>query len=428
MNPDCVLMVGMSLDAALDSNYFTLPDAEDQSRAYELSSWLERVMPVTSRRMAVVLPKDMALPSWINDVLRQHWHRAAIAQLTITKNGGTWGRNFLRTLMRSPAWALAQHGEPWRGLPAFIVGAGSSLDGNGHLLVEAQKRGPIIALNSSAGCCRHHGVEPDLIVCCEAVPLAEHLHPFGQTTVALDALAAPENWNAAQSTLAFGLHEPYLARYMVDLEIPPLHYSTSSATAAMSLATWWGADTLVMVGQDNGTSNGRPYGLGSPFADMRGTVRDGLLCYEGKSKHPYQTPVVMRPGWQDGEPVPTDHTFDGVLTWTEGLATRATVINATEGGVSIRGTIETPLSDTLAALEPRKYSVPAGKVVDATGVIEAIKRQAEQHLDRDQPDPTFSLIHMWTVPAALGVAKHRRRETLRDVTRAAAAEILEVIG
>ena len=62
----------------------------------------------------------------------------------------------------------------------------------------------------------------------------------------------------------------------------------------------------------------------------------GVLIYEGGGKHPYAAHCVLRNSWGGGDPTPSDHTFDPVITWEEGVAQRNVVINASEGGVSLR--------------------------------------------------------------------------------------------
>ena len=462
--------------------HLVIDDVADPPPIAQVERFLRDHMPIPTRRLAVFKRADMAIPAWLGEVITHHLNRLQISTLTVTKNGARWGRNVLATLKRSPRWATTAN-EPWRGLPAFVVGAGSSLDTNGHLLREAARRGPIVAVNSSAGCCLHHGVTPDLIVCCEAVPLPGHLAPFaGKTVIALDAISAPESWDAAgPDAVAFMLHEPYLVPYALQLGVMPLHYSASSMTAAISLAMLWGAGPIVLVGQNNGVTGGElhqhteacgttcstyrtealVYGQGSPFAGQRATVgpwcqaceqsrvgnRDavkcdacgsglspGVLIYEGGGKHPYAAHCVLRDSWGGGDPTPSDHTFDPVVTWEEGAARRNVVINASEGGVSLRGCFENRLEDVLAMYEPKERApIVFEPAPDTAPVLSRIGRDAlaviasgATSLAPDFAD--FDLLHMWAVPAMIGARVNDRKRAVAEAVQVGAREILEALS
>lgn len=403
----------------------------DQTAA--LTAWLGRHAALRSHRFAVVLPTGAQLPMWIDHAITMHVSASGIAQQTITSNGPRWALNFLRTLKRRPRWATTAR-EPWAGLPAFVVGAGSSLDRNGHLLREAQKRGPIIAVNSSAACCLHHGVRPDVVVCCEAVDLREHLTRFAgsSTLVVLDAIASQHNWDAAgDNAAAIVLHEPYVAPYALELGAMPLHYSTSSTTAAAALAVLWGASPIVMVGQDNGTTGGKPYADGSPFADLRAAVVDGVLHYAGASKAPYRVLALMRPSWGGGEPTPSDQTFSGPLAWYEQLGERNVLINATEGGAAVVNAFEEPLAACVARYrESARKPIELDAAADTAPVLDRIRAAAQDVLARGlrEPPPSFRLLHMWTVPALIASHPARWPELRVEATQRGAREILEVLS
>src|SRR5262249_26078794 len=55
----------------------------------------------------------------------------------------------------------------YRGVPAFVVGAGPSLDKNGPLLQEAARKGIVMAVNTSGRALVRHGVTPQVLACIE---------------------------------------------------------------------------------------------------------------------------------------------------------------------------------------------------------------------------------------------------------------------
>ncbi|MEO0325544.1 MAG: 6-hydroxymethylpterin diphosphokinase MptE-like protein, partial [Myxococcota bacterium] len=64
---------------------------------------------------------------------------------------------------------------PLEGKPAFIVAAGPSLDGNAALVAEAQRRGPVFAVNTAARAIEHRGARVDVLVGLEPLPLGDPL-------------------------------------------------------------------------------------------------------------------------------------------------------------------------------------------------------------------------------------------------------------
>ena len=416
-----------------------LEDPDGKPEPERLQEWLRRCAPHHTSRIQVVVSQVGALgrtePAWVRAVLSLHLQVTHMGRATTQRFATVWPLNVLRALQRNPRWATTAR-EPWAGRPVFIVGAGSSLDDNGHLLSEAQKRGPVVALNSSAGCCAHHGVVPDLLYCCEANHFPEHVRPFvdnGRTEVVLDALSSPATWAAAPNAIAAMLHEPYCAPYLVQLGVMPLHYSTSSSTAAASLAHLWGASEIVLVGHNHAA--GHPvsdYAQGSPFYGNRGRIdADGHLLYEGGGKEPYKLPACWRQGWNGGEPVLSEHTFSPVIEWYGELAQRATVIIATEGGADIPGTTRETLASVIERSPVVEPVVPEYEpAADARPVLDAITAQARRVIETGATEwpLDFHLLGMWIVPALDRCGpRGNRAAAVAEAVQQGAREILETL-
>ncbi len=410
----------------------TLERPDDVSRAPELRDWLRRFVPSTRSRLMQVTPKGYAVPPWVGIVVGSHMQRLAMGRSTLAKFGAAWARNAIRTLQRRPRWATTAR-EPWLGRPVFVVGAGVDLDRNGHLLAEAQKRGPIVALNSSAACCAHHGVVPDVIVCCEVNGFPEHVRPFvdnGRTLIALDAIASADTWDAAGDAAAFFLHEPYFAPYLMQLGVMPLHYSTSSSTAAASLAILWGASEIVLVGHSH-ACDGEAYALGSPFRGNRASTVDGMVTYEGGGKQPYTIPAVLRQGWAGGEPVISDHTFGPVIEWYAQTAARFTVINATEGGSDIPHTRCETLADVVErypVVEP--VAIGDMDAPDTSAVLASLEHRAREVVESGCGEwpADFPMLGMWVVPVMEQATLAKRRAAVASAVQRGAGEILEILA
>lgn len=368
--------------------------------------------------------------------VQHHYARGRVSQLTLQRFAKEWGRNYAATLRRAPPWA-ASLDEPLKGRPAFIVGAGPSLDGNGHLLRECKRRGFVIAVNTSVSACLHHGVVPDLVLACEALNLADHLAPLRGlgVPVVLDATANPANWAIAETAWAIAGCEPNTIPYTIRCGACPVPYTASVSCAATSLALLWGASPVVLVGQDLAYTGGRYYASGTPFADLAVRFEGGLVHVDGSSKTQEPVSVVHAERWGGGAPVETDYAMATILDWFERAADRAYLINATEGGCRIENSYEQRLERVLADLPVRDDApVLDPQPCDTAALCDELRREAEAVLACDDPwagvPASFPLLNMWTVEMGLDRKgrPHERAERRMRLMHQGAREVLEVIG
>lgn len=398
--------------------------------------WLTQTIRYSQQSLGLAVggpetPREHELAALIAD----HYHRAEVHSATITQFSERWGLNFCRTLLREPRWATSL-GDPWKGRPAFIVSAGPSLDRNGALLAEAQKRGPVIALNSSVSACMQYGVVPDLVMCSEAVDVSAKLHAIAGMgiQVAIDAVANPLNWDAAPDAWAYAWAEPSLVPHVLQLGALPLVYTGSVACGAVALALLWGADPVVLIGQDCAYTDGRMYASGTPYADIRCEALDGILRFTGKSKQCDPILAVNRVAWGGEGQVTTSHDLEVFVDWFELAAKDHTIVNATEGGARIQYTYEQPLARVLEAMpEQPRVQLPEPERPDYAAVREEIRQRARDLLAGDDVAPpyAFKLINMWAVGATFrmhGMQPLERHKCMREAMERGAREILEVLG
>lgn len=160
-----------------------------------------------------------------------------------------------------------------RGRPAFVVGGGPSLDGNGALLAQAAGRGVVIAVDTALPPLRRLGVTPDIAVTLDAGwgNAQSLLGEFAGTAGLLAAfpLVAPEVLRAwAGKTVAFNLRHPALQALSALREpIADLRVSGSVVTAAYDLARRMGCDPVVLVGVDLVLDGQRMYTRGARLYD-----------------------------------------------------------------------------------------------------------------------------------------------------------------
>lgn len=266
----------------------------------------------------------------------------------------------------------------YRGVPAFIVGAGPSLGKNGHLLLQAQKKGLVFAVNTSALALGKYGAEPHVLACMESIDVSHLL----AGTSAVDRAVRAFSLTAHPNTLRTG-RGPLLPVYESLPQIAgPLHALTghpglpvsgSVSTLAFSLAQRLGCSPIVFVGQDLAYTGGRAYAPGTPYEDssveVSGDGRELRLNWSETLKQTHNVggrrmhesePLSETEAWGGAGTVLTGIAFSAVRTWLESAAVvlgreapELELVNATEGGARIAGFQERTLEAVLAGLEDR---------------------------------------------------------------------------
>lgn len=269
----------------------------------------------------------------------------------------------------------------YRGLPAFVVGAGPSLGKNGHLLVQAQKKGIVFAVNTSARALASYGVEPHVVACMESIDVSHLLEGTGFIDKAVRAFsltAHPKTVRTGRGPL-LPVYEslPQISGPLASLTgYAGLPVSGSVSTLAFSLAQRLGCSPIVFVGQDLAYTGGRAYARGTAYEDSRVVVSDDrreirLNWSEtltrthnvgGRKMHESE-PLSETTAWGGTEKVLTGISFTAVRTWLESAAVvlereapEVELINATEGGARIHGFRERSLEEVLAELPERNIT------------------------------------------------------------------------
>ena len=302
-------------------------------------------------------------------------------------------------LLRGVSSALSL-GKPLENTPAFIVAAGPSLDKNVDLLREAAKKGAIFAMNTSAPVLVKHGIPIDVIVSIEALDVSSNLAKAASQTrcLAIDVMAHEKLFEAQiPSRVAFFSAAPQFNALRHALNLPALIYGGSVATAALSLAHDWGANPIVLVGQDLAYTDLRAYATGTPYDDMRAVVEGPNLFFEGApikeeiyakgglKPQPRRKPWVKVPAWGGEGEVYTTHELSSFLRWFETTAWyhqgSRRFINATEGGARLSNFEEQTLASLLATLPDRTdtldESLKHAEPLDPRAIREFCERTAK---------------------------------------------------
>ena len=220
----------------------------------------------------------------------------------------------------------------FRNVPAVIVGAGPSLEKNGHLLSEFRKKGLILAGGSALNAIAqepHFAASVDK----EAPYRQFKMHPFSETPFCCQSRMSAENYSL--------IHGPALL--FPDGNAPWINWINGQEEGfetgwtvgnfLTAFAVFLGCNPIVLVGMD--------------------------LCYENERKYARieaQPPEGLVQALDArGEPVWTQRDWLMAARWTEEFAARhpeTRFINATEGGLGFSSPVDSlTLSSILGTLQ-----------------------------------------------------------------------------
>ncbi len=287
--------------------------------------------------------------------------------------------NVPRLCEASPFLALAGQ---YTGVPAFIVGAGPSLAKNVARLRDASQKGIVFAVDVSGKVLDSHGIEPQVLVCLEALNLSSHMKGLSYIDRVVRAFSITSNPGGFR--MDGGPLLPFFERMrsfapVEDLVgVPGAVVGGSVSTVAFSLAEQLGCSPIVMVGQDLAYTGGRTHAEGTAFERSRARVsEDGkrieyAWCQAAHAQRdgsdlgpPHSHDVLFEVGaWGGGpEKVASSSAFNAYRLWFEVAAAtlaqvrpRLELVNATEGGSRIAGFTERCLEEVLAGLPLRSIS------------------------------------------------------------------------
>ncbi len=364
-------------------------------------SYLDAIIVRTPGYPSAYGDKLLAVPNAIQDLFQ----RIGITQNTYEARARVWVEDILGNLpaIVGTAPMLSLIGK-YRGVPAFIVGAGPSLDKNVRLIDEAAKKGIVIAVNSSAKALARHGVTPHVLACIESMDSSHLLRelPFIDDVVRAFSLCAAPNILKTGKGPLLPVHEhlPQFAGPLSQLlGVPGAAVCGSVSTAAFSIAHALGCSPIVLLGQDLAYTSGRTHASGSWWDESRATVskETGEMKLEWsealkKVGHRHGAePMTEIPAWGGEGVVYSGISFSGIRGWFESAASVLTeareelrLVNATEGGGRIQGFEELRLEDVLRDL-PEVGVTPgslaalaheSGTVISSERVTEWLREQA----------------------------------------------------
>jgi len=286
---------------------------------------------------------------------------------TLVLNGKRTAENVTANLpwyVASPS--LARLENRYAGKPAIIVSAGPSLRKNGHLLKGAQGKAAIIAVQTTLKPLLEIGVEPHFVTSLDYHDICTRFFEKLSPTLRTELVAEPKATSAifdmhpgCVSLLGNEFAESLLAE--MKLNKTRLRSGATVAHLAFYLAEHLGCDPIIFVGQDLGFSDGLCYAPGTSYDDVWRPELGRFCTVEMKQWEQIvrDRNILRRIPDQSGAGMYTEERLFTYLQHFERdfAASRATLIDATEGGALKRGTRIMPLR---AAIEQYcTHPVPA---------------------------------------------------------------------
>ncbi len=215
-------------------------------------------------------------PEYLENVrewFRRFDSRREINTNTLKRFGRVWVRNLFSNLpVMAKAGAIGNLQDVLKGIPALVLAAGPSLDCLIPVIKQLQERMAIIAVDTAAGWCRLHQVEPDFLVVVDPQYWnTRHLNYFTYDCILVsESSTYPSVFRNLHCTTYFSSSLFPLGRFLESycgIE-GNLGAGGSVSTTAWDLARFLGASSIHVAGLDLGYPQLRTHYGGSLFEEL----------------------------------------------------------------------------------------------------------------------------------------------------------------
>jgi len=318
------------------------------------------------------------------------------------------GRYLLNSLANLPA--IAAEGDAaalsgaFAGVPAFVVGAGPSLDANLPMLARLRGRALIVAVDTAVRPLLAAGLQPDLVVAVDPSDL-NALHLKGLPDVhsmwfVAEGSLDPGVWAPfSERTFTFRVsdHEPWPWLIGLGAGRAKLRAWGSVLTTAFDLACEAGCDPIVFAGADLAFSRGLQYCRNTTYESSWAAFPTDAARAE-QFKHYLKTqPHQLLPDVH-GQDVVTTPNFVQFRDWIVSRAGELEgrrVMNATGAGILHGGSILKVNGGTLALTGPSVEFSPAARLAAAWGAGIADRARAGERLLTELENPDTLPVAAW---------------------------------
>ncbi|HEY2588258.1 MAG TPA: 6-hydroxymethylpterin diphosphokinase MptE-like protein [Tepidisphaeraceae bacterium] len=270
-------------------------------------------------------------------------------------------RKTAQNIAKNIAWYIAtppvsRLHDRHRGKPAVIVSAGPSLRKNKHLLPKLKGHAVLIATQTMLKPMLEMGVEPDYVTSLDYHEICTRFFEKLPPNLGTELVAEPKATGGV-----FRLHTgpvTLLGNRFAELilrEMKPnkteLPGGATVAHLAFYLAEYMGSDPIIFVGQDLGFSDGLCYAPGTSYEDVWRPELSRFCTVEMKQwEQIVRERYILRriPDYQGRAMYTEERLFTYLQQFEKDFAaTKACVIDATEGGAAKRGATPMTLADAI---------------------------------------------------------------------------------
>lgn len=285
----------------------------------------------------------------------------------------------MNTLMNLPWYAASPGVGRWRGAyeghPAIVVSAGPSLHRNVEVLARAQGKAVIIAVSTVFKPLLRRGIKPDFAVVLDYHPISRKYFDdaAGDRDVVL-VVDPKASWEAVEAhrgpKAVIGNHALDNIIGGPSFEKGVLPAGTTVAHSAFYFAQYIGAEPIIFVGQDLAHPDGVTHFPGTAVHDLWAVESNR---FESIERREWETLLRMRNALRKikdihGNDIYTDGQMFSYLQQFEMnfYNSKATIIDATEGGAAKKYTTVMTLEEALGAYTTRPLPEMAGAVAPET--------------------------------------------------------------
>ncbi len=292
---------------------------------------------------------------------------------TVRTSSQKWLENSLRNLKYLPETTpIASVFNRFQGMPLIIVSAGPSLSKNIESLNRAKGRAFIVAVGTVNRLLARKGIIPDLLLSFDGGRGNYDHHfkglPNSDVCLVFDPAVhhmVVQEHLGPKALMLINPANKWLEHY-TGSEIGLLKIGPSISNTAFDLACRMGADPIILVGQDLAYTDDLTHAEGTHVKGLRGF---DYKHREGDERSCQSKQTLRRFLWVEGvngEKVRTDSKLLTFLHWfeerIEDLKTSRIVIDATEGGALIKGTLTLTLDETLDRYCQEDLSAPIQEI------------------------------------------------------------------
>lgn len=301
------------------------------------------------------------------------------------------------------------------GVPAYVLGAGPSLNRNLNELRPRRDGALVLAVDTALRPCLEVGVEPDLVVAVDPGEVNLRHLAIGaapqRTHLVAEPSVAPGSFDAFGGrvfTFRVARHDPWPWLLEQGIDRATLLAWGSVLSTTLDLAVKLGCRPVVMLGADFAYTDGQPYCRGTAFEeDWAREVAAGTRI-EDVWRRSMREPIVTERGI-DGRVVETSAHLQAFRDWVVAFSEEhleVEFVNATGTGLLSGGRVRQTLGRperTSTALLCRRDQPSASVLVHGGPTAEGISASLRQQLISSPVEPFDTWPRAWTTVSSPSV-------------------------